>query len=235
MAPAAQFVSNTCLNMDEVDIDDLDDLCMEADALGADTKGDASLPHLPQQVPTATSLPVLEQTGSVQLDIRRHSPTPDSIHQNTSSSVQARRAGEKRKVRRESPSSQAGVSDISPALSQTRHGRPARKRRMCHRLFSQRLPPASTQLFLTLLASDLQRGRSWPSPQAPARKKVADATPARKHVVKHAARPALPVPELSQNEIAQAKADGIVWARIGSYEAWPAQVGPTLPAPVYID
>ena len=62
---------------------------------------------------------------------------------------------------------------------------------------------------------------------------VAKATSARKRAPKRAAKPASSFPVLSQDEIAQAKADGMVWARIGSYEAWPAQVGAILPCQVY--
>ena len=198
MAPAAQFVSNTSLNMDEINIDDL---IMEADALGADTKGDASLPHLPQQVPVAASLPALDQTGSAQLDTRRQSPTPDSIHQNASSSVLARRAGEKRKSRRESTPPRAGVSNISPALSQTRHGRPAKKRRNEDVSSADQPNTAPTAHPTVPDAARLRPAKRQKVAQSSStnRKKVADATPVRKHVVKRAARPASPAPELSQD------------------------------------
>ena len=178
------------------------------------------MPHLPQQVPTPASLRVLDQTGSAQLDIRRHSPSPDPIHQTHT---------------RESPPPQAGVSIISPALSQTRHGRPTRKRRS-----EDVSSPGQPNTAPTLTASVTETARLRPAKrQKPTstnanQKRVPDATLARKRAAKRAARPASSFPELSQVEIAQAKADGMVWARIGSYDAWPAQVGATIPALVYI-
>ena len=217
MAPAAPPASDVHQKMDEVNIGDL---FMEADTLGADTPGHAGLPHLPQQVPTAASLPVLDQTGSTQLDIRRHSPSPDPIHQTHT---------------RESPPPQAGVSIISPALSQTiGMGRPTRKRRSED--VSMVSQPTTGP---TLTPSGTETARLRPAKRRKAtstdanQKKVPAVTPARKRAAKRAARPASPFPELSQVEIAQAKADGMVWAKIGSYDAWPAQVGATIPALVY--
>ena len=231
MAPAAPSANDTPENMDDVNINDL---FMEADTLAAATGGDIIDAGLPQQVPTAASLPVLDQTGNAQLDIRRHSPSPDPIHQSASSSVQARRAGEKRKSRRESPPAQADVPNVSPALSQTRHGRPVRKRRSEGESSAAQpdaAPTAHPTLPETACLRPAKRQKVAQSSSAN-KARVPDATPARKRVVKYAARPASSSPELSQQEIAQAKADGMVWARIGSYEAWPAQVGATPPAPV---
>ena len=234
MAPADPSASETSESFDDVNIEDL---FMEADTLVAATQGDIIAASLPQQVPTAASLAALDQTGSAQLDVRHQSSTPDSIHhQSAPSSVQVRRAGEKRKSRRASPLARADVPSISPALSQTRHGWPARKRRSEDESSAAQpnaAPTAHPTLPETARLRPAKRQKVAQSSSAN-KARVPDATPARKRVVKRAARPPSSFPELSQQEIAQARADGMVWARLGSYEAWPAQVGPTPPTPVNV-
>ena len=233
MGPATQHANETHENIDDVDIDGL---FMEADRLGAATDGDASLLHVLQQQPTAAASASLDQTGSAQLDIRRQSPTPDPSHQTSSSSAQARRAGQKRKGRHESPPSQAGAPSISPALSQTTHSRPAKKHRG-EDVSSAGQPEAAPRGTPDVPeATHLRPVRKQKAAQSSGaqKRRGADATPARQRAAKRAAKTASPFPELSPDEIAQAKADGIVWARIGNYESWPAQVSAIHSCPIYI-
>ena len=229
MNPPAQHADETHHTMDDVD---MEDLFMAADTAGAAIEVDASLPHLPQQLPTAAKLPSVNQIDSAQ----RESPESDSTHQSTSSSVQVRRAGEKRKARRQSPPSQAGVA-TSPAVTQARHGRPTRKRRSedVSSAAEADAPQPTNVVTAPETAHRRPAKRQKKAAQSLSANKtvVAKATPASKRAPKRAAKPASAFPGLTQLEIAQAKADGIVWVRIGSYEAWPAQVGATLSGQLY--
>ena len=118
-----------------------------------------------------------------------------------------------------SPAAHSVAPSMSLAYSQTGDDNPAKKRRC--QVESSAAPAAAP---MTTPASPQ-------AAQAGSAKKQRTAAPAKKRAAKRSTETHSPLPESSPAEIAQAEEDGLVFARVGNYAAWPAQVPFTLALP----
>lgn len=118
-----------------------------------------------------------------------------------------------------SPAAHSVAPSMSPAYSQTGDDNPAKKRR------------CQVESSAAAAAAPMTTPASPQAAQAGSAKKQRTAAPAKKRPAKRSTETHSPLPELSPAEIAQAEDDGLVFARVGNYAAWPAQVPFTLALP----
>ncbi len=196
---------------------DLDHVFMQADTEGS-SEDSATPPQLQQ--PTAPSVTHSHESASTAAVLSHQSP-PSTLTQRTNGTTSrsydnasAGRGlhGRKRRIRNLSPIAHSAAPSMSPAESQTGDDNPAKKRRVQDESSaSEAAAPVST-----------------PTPpqsaQAGTGKKKRSGAPGKKRAAKRSAETHSPIPQLSPAEIAQAKEDGLVFARVGNYVAWPAQV-----------
>ena len=212
-AAAPQDTNNQFQFMDALDFDQV---LTQADTEGA-SENNTPFPQLQQ--PTAPSVTHSHESANTAAVLRHQSP-PSTLTQRTTSRPLAGRGlrGRKRKSTSESPAAAAhsAAPSMSPAESQTGDVNPAKKRRVQDESSaSEAAAPVTT-----------------PTPpqtaQAGTGKKQRSGAPAKKRAAKRSAETHSPLPQLSPAEIAQAQEDGLVFARVGNYAAWPAEVPLTL-------
>ncbi|DBA83626.1 TPA: hypothetical protein ACH3X1_006188 [Trebouxia sp. C0004] len=193
---------------------DLDHVLMQADAEAA-SENSASSPQL--QLPSAmgglaAAVTPSHGSGNTAAVLRHQAPPSNFTQRLTSRSLAGRGLrGSKRKNRNVSSAAHSAAPSVSPAHSQTGDDNPAKKRRI--------QDESSTDW----AAAPVTTPASPQTAQAGPGKKQRTAAPAKKRAAKHSAETHSSLPQLSPAEIAQAKEDGLVFARVGNYAAWPAQ------------
>jgi len=213
-AAAPQDANNQFQFMDALDFDQV--------LTQADTEATSGNNAPSPQLPTAPSMTPSHESANTAAVLRLQSP-PSTLTQRTTSRPLAGRGlrGRKRKSTSESPAAAAhsAAPSMSPAESQTGDDNPAKKRRV------QDESSASEAAAPVTTPTPPQTAQAGPG-----RKKSSTAS-AKKRAAKRSAETHSPLPQLSPAEIAQAKEDGLVFARVGNYAAWPAQVPFTLALP----
>ena len=186
---------------------------MDADTEGS-SEHSATSPQL--QLPTAPSMTPSNESADTAA-VLSHESTPSILTQRTTSKPLAGRGlrGRKRKSTNVSPAAHS----MSPAESQTGDDNPAKTRRV------QDGSSAAEAAALVTTPTSTQTA------QAGTGRKQRSGAPAKKRAAKRSAETHSPLPQLSPAELAQAKEDGLVFARVGNYAAWPAQVPFTLALP----
>ena len=200
-----------------MDAVDLDNLLMQADTKGSSEHSTTS-PQL--QLPTAPSMTPSNESADTAAVLRHESP-PSILTQRTTSRPLAGRGlrGRKRNIRNVSPAAHSAAPSMSPAESQTGDDNPAKKRRV------------QDESSAAEAAAPVTTPTSPETAQAGTGKKQRSGAPAKKRAAKRSAETHSPLPQLSPAELAQAKEHGLVFARVGNYSAWPAQVPFTLALP----
>jgi len=193
-----------------IDALDLDQVLMQADPEAA-SENSATSPQ--PQLPTAPSVTHSHESANTAAVLRHESPPSTLTHRTTSRSLAGRGLrGRKRKSTNVSPAAHSAAPSVSPAESQTGDDHPAKKRRTQDESSdAQAAAPATTPT-------------SPQTAQAGTGKKQRSGAHGKRRAAKRSAETHLPLPQLSPAEIAQAKEDGLVFARVGNYAAWPAQV-----------
>ena len=210
-AAAPQDSNNQWQFMDALD---LDQVLIQADP-EAPSENSATSP--PLQLPTASSLAPSHESANTAAMLQHRSPPSTLTQRTTSASLTGRGLrGRKRKSPIESPDADSAAPSVSPAHSQTGDDSPAKKRRVQNESSAaQAAAPVTTPT----LPQTAQAGTG---------KKQRSGAHGKRRAAKRSAETHSPLPQLSPAEVAQAKKDGLVFARVGNYAAWPAQVPFTL-------
>ena len=210
-AAAPQGPNNQWQLMDALD---LDQVLMQAHAAAASENSPTS-PQL--QLPTAPGSMNSHESGNTAAVLRQQSP-PSTLTQHTMSKSLAGRGlrGRKRKSANVSPAAPSLAPSVSPAQSRYGDDSPAKKRRV------------QDESSAAQAAAPVTTPTSPQIAQAGTGKKQRSGAHSKRRAAKRSTESHSSLPQLSPAEIAQAKEDGLVFARVGNYAAWPAQVPFTL-------